>query len=140
MQIIKEIKISYFRSFGQNVHIKNLNHLNVISGKNDSGKSNILKALNLFFTENKVDFYNDFNFDRDFFRHRLLDKTSHHRQLLSISILFNNPNKPRVLPQEFWVEKTWNINGAFHERKTKNKNGSLLNIKGKVLKKHQIQM
>lgn len=127
MKLIKEIKISYFRSFSQNIHIKNINDLNVISGKNDSGKSNILKALNLFFTEDKVDFYNTFNFDRDFFRHRLLDKTSHHRQLIKISILFNKiAYGSKVLPDEFWIEKTWNKDGEFHERKTKNKDGSAL--------------
>ncbi|MFA6191507.1 MAG: AAA family ATPase [Sulfurimonas sp.] len=129
MQVIKEIKIAYFRSFSKQVHIKNINDLNILSGKNDSGKSNILKALNLFFTESKVDFYNDFNFNSDFSKHRVNEsKSQKQRQLLSISILFNKVHfSSKVLPSEFWVEKMWNRDGQFHDRKTKTKKGAILN-------------
>jgi AAA15 family ATPase/GTPase len=56
MKIIENIEIRHFRSFdggtGQSrVHIQNLGDLNVFSGANDSGKSNILRALNLFFND-----------------------------------------------------------------------------------------
>ena len=47
MRIIKEIRIGYFRSFSQKVEVKTIKDLNIFSGKNDSGKSNILKALNV---------------------------------------------------------------------------------------------
>ena len=60
MRIIKEIRIGYFRSFSQKVEVKTIKDLNIFSGKNDSGKSNILKALNLFFSDEKVDFLNNF--------------------------------------------------------------------------------
>ena len=128
MQVIKEIKIAYFRSFSKQVHIKNIKDLNILSGKNDSGKSNILKALNLFFTESKVDFYNGFNFNNDFSKHRINEsKTQKQKQLLSISILFNKVHSTsKVLPSEFWVEKTWNRDGQFHDRKTKTKKGAVL--------------
>jgi AAA15 family ATPase/GTPase len=50
MKIIEKIEIKYFRSFAdKKVEISNLNDLNIFSGSNDSGKSNILRALNLFF-------------------------------------------------------------------------------------------
>ena len=57
MNLIASIEISYFRSFSEIVKITNCKDLNIFSGKNDSGKSNILRALNLFFSENKIDFY-----------------------------------------------------------------------------------
>lgn len=129
MQVIKEIKISYFRSFSKQVHIKNINDLNIISGKNDSGKSNILKALNLFFTENRVDFYSVFNFNNDFSKYRAVQsKTLHNKQLINISILFNRVGfyNSKVLDDEFWIEKTWNKDGQFHDRKTKTKAGAIL--------------
>ena len=44
---IKYIRIRRFRSFGQ-VEIE-ASRLNIYSGKNNAGKSNILRALNLFF-------------------------------------------------------------------------------------------
>lgn len=49
MRIIEKIEISKFRSFGELETIETFD-LNVFSGSNDSGKSNLLKALNLFFT------------------------------------------------------------------------------------------
>jgi len=56
MDIINKIEIKHFRSFDggkdQNkVKIHNLKDLNVFSGANDSGKSNVLRALNLFFND-----------------------------------------------------------------------------------------
>lgn len=48
MKLINKINIEYFRSL-KSVHIENINHLNIFSGKNDIGKSNILKALDIFF-------------------------------------------------------------------------------------------
>lgn len=48
MRYIESIQISKFRSIGLS-EIINVLDLNVLSGSNDSGKSNYLKALNLFF-------------------------------------------------------------------------------------------
>lgn len=57
------------------VHVKNFRSLvdetielsdyNFFVGKNDSGKSNVLKALNLFFN-NKTDFNTPYDFDCDY--------------------------------------------------------------------------
>ena len=49
MQLIREIEISYFRSFYK-FKLRDLSDLNVVFGKNDSGKSNVVRALSLFFT------------------------------------------------------------------------------------------
>ncbi|MDQ8004953.1 MAG: AAA family ATPase [Pedobacter sp.] len=49
MRYIESVRISKFRSVGPNETFESLG-LNIFSGSNDSGKSNILKSLNLFFT------------------------------------------------------------------------------------------
>ena len=49
MRYIESVRISKFRSVGLDETFESLD-LNIFSGSNDSGKSNILKALNLFFT------------------------------------------------------------------------------------------
>jgi AAA15 family ATPase/GTPase len=49
MIIIKEIKIEKYRSC-RLTEITNLGNFNIFSGKNNTGKSNILRALSLFFT------------------------------------------------------------------------------------------
>ncbi|MFY7671572.1 AAA family ATPase [Tenacibaculum sp. MEBiC06402] len=53
MQIIKSIRIKYFRSILNttrgNIKYLPTKDLNIIVGSNDAGKSNYLRALNLFF-------------------------------------------------------------------------------------------
>lgn len=69
MQIIKNIRIKYFRSILSTTrgHVTELptKDLNIIVGSNDAGKSNYLKALNLFFN-GESDPGVAFNFWRDF--------------------------------------------------------------------------
>jgi len=50
MKLIEYIYIDRFRSFRKET-IENLSSFSIISGKNNSGKSNILRALSLFFTD-----------------------------------------------------------------------------------------
>ena len=61
--IIRKISIRNFRSIAS-CRI-DLSNMNVFSGCNDSGKSNLLKALNLFFN-NKTDHDTEFDFNNDF--------------------------------------------------------------------------
>ncbi len=136
MQIIKKIKISYFRSFSKTVTVDNIKDLNVFSGKNDSGKSNFLKALNLFFTEDSVDFYNHLVFERDFSKIRK-DEASQgrHKQKIQIAILFNRETfSGAVLPDEFWVEKEWDREGNLLARKIKDNKNKLLKHNGATAK------
>lgn len=70
MDIIEKIEIKHFRSFDggkdqTKVKIDNLKDLNIFSGANDSGKSNILRALNLFFN-NEISPGLKFDKNRDF--------------------------------------------------------------------------
>lgn len=51
MQLIQAIKIRGFRSC-RNVALNNISDYTVLVGANNAGKSNILKALNMFFTGN----------------------------------------------------------------------------------------
>jgi AAA15 family ATPase/GTPase len=64
MNIIEKIIISKFRSFGKKEEII-CGDLNIFSGGNDVGKSNVLKALNLFFNE-KTNLYDRYNFEHDY--------------------------------------------------------------------------
>lgn len=49
MQIIKSIKIRKFRSLKSITSGLETTHLNILVGQNDQGKSNVLRALSLFF-------------------------------------------------------------------------------------------
>ncbi|MBX3722414.1 MAG: AAA family ATPase [Turneriella sp.] len=62
-EMIKKISVKNFRSL-KDTEI-NLEALNIFVGQNDAGKSNILKALNLFFN-GQSDFSNRFDFESDF--------------------------------------------------------------------------
>ncbi len=48
MKLIQQIKIENFRSIEIET-IQNVGEFNILVGKNSSGKSNVLRALNLFF-------------------------------------------------------------------------------------------
>ncbi|WP_350147742.1 AAA family ATPase [Pyruvatibacter sp.] len=48
MRLIKEIEIAYFRSLYKE-RIRHVEDMNIFFGRNDSGKSNVVRALNLFF-------------------------------------------------------------------------------------------
>lgn len=63
MIIIKSIHIKNFRSIvDETIELKDFN---CFVGKNDSGKSNVLKALNLFFN-GETDYDSKLNFDEDY--------------------------------------------------------------------------
>ena len=63
MKIIKKIEVSKFRSI-YSIDI-DADEINIFSGRNNQGKSNILKALNLFFNS-KSNFDQDFDQGKDF--------------------------------------------------------------------------
>ncbi|MCD8401350.1 AAA family ATPase [Tenacibaculum finnmarkense] len=119
MNIIEQIEIKNFRSFGnrkkESYKVTKCFPLNIISGANDSGKSNILRALNLFFNK-KTDLTNFFDFDKDFFKRESIDDLEIKEELVTIKIWFNNTknkgkNKEKesniYLPENFWVSRKW---------------------------------
>ncbi|PSQ47397.1 ATPase, partial [Halobacteriales archaeon SW_7_65_23] len=93
MDIINRIEISYFRSLYK-VDLKEVGELNVISGSNDAGKSNVLKALNLFFNgftdwSQSIDFYSDINKSR---LREVRSESIKGKQIIWIAITFDTPN------------------------------------------------
>lgn len=112
MNLIKEINIKYFRSI-YNLKLKDLNDCIIFSGKNDVGKSNVLKALNLFFN-NQTDWQSSFNFSNDFNFQRLAevrDVSIKGKQFIQIEIKFRRGSSfNNTLPEEFSVKRTWDRN------------------------------
>lgn len=146
MDIISKIEIKHFRSFDggkdqPKVRIEELKDINVFSGANDSGKSNVLRALNLFFNNEispgvKFEKERDFSkivanrFDKDvedrkvdeIERVRLLNIEGRNEkpkdlrrsdEVITIKIFFNNRNKQRGLPTEFWISRTYSQKNNF---------------------------
>jgi AAA15 family ATPase/GTPase len=119
MKVIEKIEIKNFRSFGNRkggkTQVIKINDLNIFSGANDSGKSNILRALNLFF--NKSTNLGEFlNFEKDFFVKENDDDDDIKQELITIKISFinsrnsgkNSKNKEIIrLPERFWVSRKW---------------------------------
>jgi len=114
--LIQDVEIKYFRSIYRS-KIVNPERFCVISGPNDVGKSNFLKALNLFFT-GSPDLLEPFDFDRNFNFQRkeeVRKETVKGRQFIQIKITFNRGKLyPNTLPKKFWVRKTW-YRGDFKE-------------------------
>ena len=109
MKLINKISIKYFRSL-HSVEIKNVRDLNVITGRNDVGKSNVLKALNLFFN-GQTDWESAYNFYDNFSKKRLEEvrqESVKGKQFISIKIDFTRPeNFKNSLPISFSVERKW---------------------------------
>lgn len=132
MKIIDKIEIKNFRSFwNRKTKTKNRDEtfqlektldLNVISWWNDSWKSNILRALNLFFNW-KIDLDTFFDFKRDFHKKERKEEDVK-EEVVTIKIWFINPeNKWRnksnskwtVLPERFWIARKWWKNSNFSQ-------------------------
>lgn len=127
MHIIEKIEIKNFRSFGnrkkEKVEIINIKDLNIISGANDSGKSNILRALNLFFNKH-TNLGQFFDFEKDFFKKDNSDVEDVKQEMTTIKIYFlnsKNRNKNRdkpmkvFLPEKFWVSRKFKRNCEYSD-------------------------
>lgn len=131
MKIIEKIEIKHFRSFigspaAFKVEIDSLTDLNIFSGANDSGKSNILRALNVFFN-NKVDIHTEFDFDRDF----SLGKINSKHKVIEIGLKFNlskDPDRDKFLPEKFTITKYYDRNGFRNSVYTFNLQGRTIKI------------
>jgi len=127
MDIIEQIEIKNFRSFGnrklETYKVVKCQSLNIISGANDSGKSNVLRALNLFFNK-RTDLKNFLNFKKDFFKKEEIDENEIKEELVTIKIWFHNPKnagknnakKTNIyLPERFWVSRKWKKTSQFSQ-------------------------
>jgi predicted ATPase len=116
---IDQVEISYFRSI-HTLKIKNLRDIVVLSGKNDCGKSNIIKALNLFFNGH-TDWHTSLAFYRDFSHARLAEvrESIKAKQFIRVKIGFIRGDRYQgSLPEKFQVTKTWYRDSAFPEVKS----------------------
>jgi predicted ATP-dependent endonuclease of OLD family len=122
MIIIESIEIKYFRSFSdKKVSIENIRDFNIFSGSNDSGKSNVLRALNLFFNnETGSGVYFDVNKDlskihwtksnaRVIEKRKVGKKEVRQKDLyVDIKIYFSLSEKHGgMLPKKFFVSRRW---------------------------------
>lgn len=110
---IKSVHIKNFRSIrSETIEVKDLN---IFVGLNDAGKSNFLKALNLFFN-GYTDYDIPFSFERDF--SFLFPQTSHNAREIVIEIKFIVPSTFNNSGLYLW-KKVWRANGYFDEKITK---------------------
>lgn len=102
---IKSISIKYFRSItAMNIDVTDLN---MFVGLNDVGKSNILKALNLFFN-GQTDYNIAFEFEKDF--SQLFPKNSKKAKEIVIKIVFEIPGNYIGAGEYVW-DKRWRNEG-----------------------------
>lgn len=105
---IKNIQIKNFRSI-RNVSI-DANYLTTLVGKNDSGKSNILRALNLFFN-GETNPGQIFDFDGD---HNIYNRPNRQAKEISIRLELEIPSAYHDTNGEIIVwEKKWRAGGVF---------------------------
>lgn len=110
---IKSIHIKNFRSI---VNSKvDFNDIVVLSGNNDVGKSNYLKALNLFFN-NQTDFNTSFDFERDFCKFAKVSKKM--AKEISIIVEFISPSSYKEKENIFW-QKIWRTEGEIKSKSIK---------------------
>lgn len=106
---ISSIRIKNFRSIRNETIMPR--DLSIFVGLNDAGKSNVLKALNLFFN-GETDYGVKFSFARDFTY--LFPKTSHSTKEIKITIVFDIPDSYSESGEYTWT-KVWRTGSYFNE-------------------------
>lgn len=107
----------------QSIHIRNFRsarnlsltpaRLAVLVGRNDSGKSNVLRALNLFFN-GKTDQDKDLDFEVD---HNIFNDPNRRAKEISIKIEFKIPENYRRVNGDVLVwEKRWRAEGKVYDK------------------------
>lgn len=106
MNWITGIEIEHFRSINK-LTITDLSDINVFSGLNDVGKSNVIKALNLFF-KSQVDWQSPLDFGRDTNTwHTHYSQKGKVRKQISVKLTFSLPPE-RYKTHVFWIKRQWN--------------------------------
>jgi AAA15 family ATPase/GTPase len=120
--IIKKVLINGFRSIDSETI--SFDKVNVFSGTNDSGKSNILRALNLFFNR-QTDFQTNLRFIDDYSKISFARavRSSKGKQQIKIRLYFNAPDSYRSLDdeKEIFVERAFDRFGHMTERYSNDK-------------------
>lgn len=115
---IKTIKITNFRSIKD--ECISLDNINVFYGLNDVGKSNILKALNLFFN-NKISHHEEFSFSKDFCKFATV--ASKKAKEIRIELTLCPPSSYQDNAEFTWT-KIWRKEGYYDEYFNKAKSNS----------------
>lgn len=108
MKFINSVHIKYFRSL-YDCNFKEISDtLTVFTGSNDIGKSNVLRALNLFFND-ETDPEEEILFERDFskLRKKELKERIKTRQLIQITVEMYSPPQYKSLPKTFKVSRNF---------------------------------
>lgn len=104
--VIEKIQIENFRSIA--VSIIPCSGGNVFSGLNDTGKSNVLRALNLFFND-QTDFLTPVSFKRDYSKVGLASaqRAGKKKQQIKVRLYLRPPSGYKSLQEEdeVWIEK-----------------------------------
>lgn len=106
---IKHIKIKHFRSI-VDMDI-DTDKLNIFVGLNDAGKSNVLKALNLFFN-GETEPGAMFDFETDYSKYAPIRKKK--AKEIIISIIFEVPERYNDHADVIWT-KIWRANGLYKD-------------------------
>lgn len=115
--LITKIEIISFRSIEKiTIPVK---EINIFSGSNDIGKSNILKALNLFFN-NQTDFQKPLKFDDDYNKvsRAKAQRSTKMKQLIKIRIHIKPPSSYKTLAgvNNIFIERQFDRDGERFER------------------------
>ena len=87
--------------------------LAILVGKNDSGKSNILRALNLFFNGRTMP-SEDFDFEID---HNVFNRPNRRAKEISIKLEIELPESYRATNGDFIVwERRWRSEGLVYDK------------------------
>ncbi len=106
---IKQIHIRNFRSI-VNVTL-NVEKMNIFVGLNDAGKSNVLKALNLFFN-NETEPGRQFNFENDYSKFAISGQKQ--AKEIIITLTFSIPEHYKYHEDVIWTKK-WRKNGLNYD-------------------------
>lgn len=106
MRIIEKVEVSYFRSI-YSLSLAKCEDVNILIGQNDAGKSNVLKALNLFFN-NETELNCPIEFLEDLSRSRAEEaRAAKGKSTIWIKVTFRNYENWSSLPKQFVVKRTW---------------------------------
>ena len=119
MIIINFIEINNFRSIVKLERGLNPNQLNIIVGQNDIGKSNFLKALNLFFN-GETEIGNTLRFIDDFSKYAITPNKK--AEEIKIKITFKIPERFKDKENLVWT-KTWRKEGIINSNDIKTVSG-----------------
>lgn len=128
--LITKIEIISFRSIERT--IIPVKEINVFSGANDIGKSNILKALNLFFN-GQTDFLKPLKFEDDYnmVSRAKAQRSTKMKQLIKIRIYMKPPSSYKTLATEnrIFVERQFDREGDRVEKFSSNEGKKKASIK-----------